>query len=128
MPELSPLPQMGSGNTVGTPTASTGGGGGLKTTLHIPDMAADVAVTLGTPVKAGRRDSAGPGHDGYPSAAPVRLSGPCRSSDLWPGGVRTPDLARLARSASCRRTGHITGITSVTYIHSRNSLLDFAQT
>ena len=79
IPELSPLPQMGSGNTVGTPTASTGGGGGLKTTLHIPDMAADVAVTLGTPVKAGRRDSAGPGHDGYPSAAPVRVPGPSRS-------------------------------------------------
>ena len=71
IPELSPLPQMGSGNTVGTPTASTGGGG-LKTTLHIPDMAADVAVTLGTPVKAGQRSSAGPGHDGYQSAAPVR--------------------------------------------------------
>ena len=77
IPELSPLPHMGSGNTVSTPTTSTGGGGGgLKTTLHIPDMAADVAVTLGTPVKGGHRIGAATGHDSFPGNAPVLTAGP----------------------------------------------------
>ena len=70
IPELLPLPQMGSGNLIGTPTASTGGGG-FKSTLQIPDMAADIAVTLGAPVKADHPGGAGAGPAGYPGTLPA---------------------------------------------------------
>ena len=83
IPELSPLPQicqMGSGNTGSTPTASTGGG--FKPTLQIPDMAADIAVTLGAPAKAGQAGGAGSGNVSYPGNSPVCKAIHSRSAGL----------------------------------------------